>query len=397
MVAGDTLVAGPPPAATAPAVVDIVVPVHNEAETLRASILRLHDFLRSSFPLSWQITIADNASTDTTWDLARGLADELVGVRVLHLEEKGRGRALRAAWLASESPVVAYMDVDLSTELEALLPLVAPLVSGHSDLAIGSRLAHGARVVRGPKREVISRGYNLLLKVTLRSGFSDAQCGFKAIRSEVARELLPLVEDEAWFFDTELLVVAEHNGLRIHEVPVDWVDDADSRVDVVRTATSDLQGILRMVRRLAGGSAQVEPTGERPRLEPSLAGQIARFASIGLLSTGLFTLLFYVLAGPIGAVPAGIAAMLLCSLANTAANRRLTFLLRGRTDLVRHHAAALGVNLLPLTLTTGTLIALDLVGTTALGVQLVAVTAANAGATVARFVLLRIWVFRPVR
>jgi len=397
MVAGDTLVAGPPPAATAPAVVDIVVPVHNEAETLRASILRLHDFLRSSFPLSWQITIADNASTDTTWDLARGLADELVGVRVLHLEEKGRGRALRAAWLASESPVVAYMDVDLSTELEALLPLVAPLVSGHSDLAIGSRLAHGARVVRGPKREVISRGYNLLLKVTLRSGFSDAQCGFKAIRSEVARELLPLVEDEAWFFDTELLVVAEHNGLRIHEVPVDWVDDADSRVDVVRTATSDLQGILRMVRRLAGGSAQVEPTGERPRLEPSLAGQIARFASIGLLSTGLFTLLFYVLAGPIGAVPAGIAAMLLCSLANTAANRRLTFSLRGRTDLVRHHAAALGVNLLPLTLTTGTLIALDLVGTTALGVQLVAVTAANAGATVARFVLLRIWVFRPVR
>ena len=397
MVAGDTLVAGPPEAATAPAVVDIVVPVHNEAETLRASILRLHDFLRSSFPLSWQITIADNASTDTTWDLARGLADELVGVRVLHLEEKGRGRALRAAWLASESPVVAYMDVDLSTELEALLPLVAPLVSGHSDLAIGSRLAHGARVVRGPKREVISRGYNLLLKVTLRSGFSDAQCGFKAIRSEVARELLPLVEDEAWFFDTELLVVAEHNGLRIHEVPVDWVDDADSRVDVVRTATSDLQGILRMVRRLAGGSAQVEPTGERPRLEPSLAGQIARFASIGLLSTGLFTLLFYVLAGPIGAVPAGIAAMLLCSLANTAANRRLTFLLRGRTDLVRHHAAALGVNLLPLTLTTGTLIALDLVGTTALGVQLVAVTAANAGATVARFVLLRIWVFRPAR
>jgi glycosyltransferase involved in cell wall biosynthesis len=397
MVAGDTLVADLHEAATAPAVVDIVVPVHNEAETLRRSVLRLHDFLRERFPLSWQVTIADNASTDDTWDIARALADELVGVRVLHLEEKGRGRALRAAWLASDSPVVAYMDVDLSTELEALLPLVAPLVSGHSDLAIGSRLAHGARVVRGPKREVISRGYNLLLKVTLRCGFSDAQCGFKAIRREVARELLPLVEDEAWFFDTELLVVAEHNGLRIHEVPVDWVDDADSRVDVVRTATSDLQGIWRMVRRLAGGSAHAETLGERPRLEPSLAGQIARFASIGLLSTALFTLLFYVLVGPIGAVPAGITAMLLCSLANTAANRRLTFALRGRTDLVRHHAAALGVNLLPLALTTGTLIALDLVGTTTLGVQLVSVTAANAGATVARFVLLRVWVFRPVR
>ena len=396
MAAGDTLVARPPEAPPRPAQVDVVVPVHNEADTLAASIGRLHAFLTGRFPLSWQVTIVDNASTDGTWDIARRLADELPGIRVLHLDEKGRGRALRAAWLGSDCPVVAYMDVDLSTELEALLPLVAPLVSGHSDLAIGSRLAHGARVVRGPKREVISRGYNLLLKLTLRSGFSDAQCGFKAIRTEVARELLPLVEDEEWFFDTELLVLAEHNGLRIHEVPVDWVDDADSRVDVVRTARSDLRGIWRMVKRLASGSAQADTLGERPRrLQPSLTGQLARFASIGLLSTALFSLLFYALAGPIGAVPAGVVAMLICSLANTAANRRLTFALRGRTDLVRHHAAALAVNLLPLALTTGTLVALEMVGSVDRGVQLVSVTAANAGATAARFVLLRIWVFRP--
>ena len=397
MATGDTLVA-PTEAPTTPAEVDIVVPVYNEAATLRASLLRLHAFLTERFPLSWRITIADNASTDGTWEIARALSDELAGVRALHLDQKGRGRALRAAWSGSESPVVAYMDVDLSTELEALLPLVAPLVSGHSDVAIGSRLAHGARVVRGPKREVISRGYNLLLKLTLRSGFSDAQCGFKAIRTEVARELLPLVEDEAWFFDTELLVLAEHNGLRIHEVPVDWVDDADSRVDVVRTAKSDLQGIWRMVKRLASGSAQAESLAERPgRVQPSFTGQVVRFASIGLLSTALFSLLFYALAGQIGAVAAGVIAMLICSLANTAANRRLTFALRGRADLVRHHAAALGVNLLPLALTTGTLVALEMVGTDDRGVQLVAVTAANAGATAARFVLLRIWVFRPAR
>ena len=398
MAAGDTLVARPPEAPTRPAEVDVVVPVHNEADTLAASIRRLQAFLCERFPLSWQVTIVDNASTDGTWDIARRLSDELVGVRVLHLDEKGRGRALRAAWMGSDCPVVAYMDVDLSTELEALLPLVAPLVSGHSDLAIGSRLAHGARVVRGPKREVISRGYNLLLKLTLRSGFSDAQCGFKAIRTEVARELLPLVEDQEWFFDTELLVLAEHNGLRIHEVPVDWVDDADSRVDVVRTARSDLQGIWRMVKRLASGSAQAETLGERPRrLQPSLTGQLVRFASIGLLSTALFSLLFYALAGQIGSVPAGVVAMLICSLANTAANRRVTFALRGRIDMVRHHAAALAVNLLPLALTTGTLVALEMVGSVDRGVQLVSVTAANAGATAARFVLLRIWVFRPAR
>ena len=152
---------------------------------------------------------------------------------MLHLAEKGRGRALKQVWSASDAPVLAYMDVDLSTDLHALLPLVAPLLSGHSDLAIGTRLARGSRVVRGPKREFISRCYNLLLRGTLRRGFSDAQCGFKAIRTDVAAQLLPLVEDTGWFFDTELLVLAERAGLRIHEVPVDWVDDPDSRVDIV--------------------------------------------------------------------------------------------------------------------------------------------------------------------
>src|SRR5438093_13495930 len=140
------------------------------------------------------------------------------------------------------------MDVDLSTDLCALLPPVAPLLSGHRDVAIGTRLASGARVVRGPKRELISRSYNLILRTTLRANFSDAQCGFKAMRADVARALLPLVEDEGWFFDTEVLVLAERNGLRIHEVPVDWVDDPDSRVDVAATAKADLLGIWRLLR-----------------------------------------------------------------------------------------------------------------------------------------------------
>ncbi len=237
--------------------VDIVIPVHNEEIDLEPSVRRLHDDLTRRFPFEWVVTIADNASTDHTWPIACRLAGELDGVRAVRLPRKGRGRALRATWSSSEAGVVAYMDVDLSTDLDALLPLVAPLVSGHSDVAIGSRLAPGAHRVRGTKREVISRTYNALLHLVLGARFSDAQCGFKAARAEVARALLPRVEDDGWFFDTELLLLAEHDGLRIHEVPVDWVDDPDSRVDVVRTAIDDLRGVARVFGRTWRGRVRV--------------------------------------------------------------------------------------------------------------------------------------------
>src|SRR4051812_22688182 len=174
----------PPPdrGATAPDV-EIVLPVHNEEGDLARSVHRLHDFLSTSFPLRWRVTIADNASVDATWPIACQLVEDLDGVRAVRLAEKGRGRALRRVWADSDATVVAYMDIDLSTDLAALLPLVAPLLSGHSDLAIGTRLARSARVLRGPKRELISRGYNALLHTAMGAGFSDAQCGFKAIRS----------------------------------------------------------------------------------------------------------------------------------------------------------------------------------------------------------------------
>ena len=227
-------------------VVDVVVPVYNEERDLGPSIRKLYAFLRTSFPFSSVITIADNASKDRTLALAQGLAAELPGVRVLHLDQKGRGRALRAAWSKSEAQVVSYMDVDLSTDLKALLPLVAPIVSGHSDLATGSRLAHGSRTKRGPKREFISRTYMLILRLLLGAGFTDAQCGFKAVRASVARELVNVAEDNTWFFDTEVLILAQRRGLRLHEVPVDWTDDPDSRVAIVRTAIDDLKGVWRL-------------------------------------------------------------------------------------------------------------------------------------------------------
>ena len=388
--------------------VEIVVPVYNEAADLAPSIERLYGYLSESFPLTWRVTIADNASTDRTWETACDLACRLKGVRAVHLDRKGRGRALREVWSASTARVVAYMDVDLSTDLDALLPLVAPLVSGHSDVAIGTRLASGARVVRGPKREVISRTYNMLLRATMRSGFSDAQCGFKAVRADVARELLPMIEDQEWFFDTELLLLAEHNGLRIHEVPVDWVDDADSRVDVVGTAAADLRGIWRMARTVATGRAVLSGSARFDRRAPfarsdavdaDLGGQLARFASIGIVSTIVFAVLFVALSGPLGLYGADVVALTLCSLANTAANRRLTFSLRGRSQRARHYSAGLVLAALPLALTVLTLLVLSAVGSTSLITALLALTAVNGAATVVRFVLLRTWVFRrePVR
>ena len=359
-------------ATLAPAV-DIVVPVHNEEADLARNVRRLHTYLRDHFPFSARITIADNASTDDTWRVAVNLAEELDDVRVLQLPEKGRGRALRAAWASSEARVVAYMDVDLSTDLAALAPLVAPLLSGHSDIAIGTRLTRGAHVVRGPKRELISRTYNLILHTVLHTRFSDAQCGFKAIRTDRARELLPLVVDEKWFFDTELLVLAERRGLRIHEVPVDWTDDPDSRVDIVSTAVDDLRGVARMFR-----------------------SQFLRFGAIGVVSTLSYLLLYLALRTTLPAQLANAVALLVTAIANTAANRRMTFGVRGRGSLLRHHLQGLGVFVAALAVTSLSLAALDAVAmtpsrTTELGVLVVA----NLAATVLRFVALRGWVFRP--
>ena len=233
-----------------PPQLDIVIPVYNEERDLRHSVLRLYRHLASSMrDISFRITIADNASTDRTPQIAAALARELPLVTSLRLERKGRGRALRAAWSASDAEVVAYMDVDLSTDLASLRALVEPLLAGAADVAIGSRLARGANVTRGPKREFISRTYNRLLRVSLGVRFSDAQCGFKAVRRTAIDRLLPMIEDENWFFDTELLVLAEREQMMIAEVPVRWEDDPDSRVDIWATALEDLRGIRRLRRR----------------------------------------------------------------------------------------------------------------------------------------------------
>ena len=363
-------------------VVDVVVPVFNEQAILAHSIWRLHHYLATRFPFTWQITIIDNASTDATWACARELAVALPHVRAAHLDRKGRGLALRTAWLASDADVVAYTDVDLSTDLDALLPLVAPLVSGHSDVAIGSRLAPASSVARAPKREVVSRSYNLILRTVLATRVHDAQCGFKAARRDIAQRLVPAIHDDSWFFDTEMLLLAERNGLRIHEVPVDWVDDPDSRVNLVDTALGDLRGTARMARTFARGEGVIDfGSAARQPLADDFGRRLVTFGLIGVLSTVVSLALFLLLRGALGSVGANAVAVSATFVANTWANVRLT---------VRAHrprwARSFAIYVGSLALTSTALVLVDALGG-GLAAELVALAITWSAATVGRLAL----------
>ncbi|MGX1160161.1 GtrA-like protein [Arthrobacter sp. SLBN-100] len=381
---------------------EIVVPVFNEESVLEKSIVELVDYLKLEMPATWQITIADNASTDNTRLIATRLAETMPNVAYRRLDIKGRGHALRDAWSSSKAEVLAYLDVDLSTDLAALPPLVAPLLSGHSDISIGTRLGQNSRVSRGTKREFISRSYNFLLKRTMQVRFSDAQCGFKAIRADVARTLLPHVEDNGWFFDTELLIIAERSGLRIHEIPVDWVDDPDSRVDIRQTAIDDIRGMVRVAGSLVKGSIPVQAIyaelGRRPivtQSRPSFFGQVIRFGIVGAISTMAFALLFLLFQGPFGAQQANFFALLLTAVGNTAANRRFTFGINGPEKLFTQQFQGLVVFALAWSITSSSLLVLHTITPDSSStMELVTLTGANILATLMRFALLRIWVFR---
>lgn len=375
--------------------VDVVVPVYNEQRSLADSITRLAATC-ASLPWDVRVVVADNGSTDDTAEIAEELARTYPDVRLVRMEQKGRGRALKRAWLESTADVVTYMDVDLSTDLAALGPLIAVLASGHSDVAIASRLDRASRVSRGPKREIISRCYNGLLRAGLGIHYSDAQCGFKGMSRAAADAVLPHVRDDNWFFDTEMLTLAEWAGLRIHEFPADWDDDPDSRVDIVATAWEDLRGMARLQADYVRGRLPLEQiageVGRRTRPSQLVAHAI-RFAAVGVICTLAYAVL-YVLAAPLlGAQPANLAALLLTTVLNTALNRRYTFEVRGGGWL-RHHAQGMGVFALCWALTAGSLVLLH-AGWPGAGTltELVVLTLANVVATVLRFVLLRGWVF----
>ncbi len=387
------------------ATVDVVVPVYNEERALPGCLRVLRSYLDDQFPFEWTITVVDNASTDGVLRVATEFAESDDRVRVLHLDRKGRGHALRTAWSYSDADVVVYMDVDLSTSLDALLPLVVPLVNGHSDIAIGSRLAPGARTVRSPRREVISRCYNAMIRLTHGAQFSDAQCGFKAARTDVVHPLLAHVQDDGWFFDTELLLLAEHNGLRVHEVPVDWVEDVDSRVRIVSTAVGDVRGLVRVARAKVTGAAQVADLPRRPAprsahpdavlaaREGGLLWQLAAFGLIGLVSTAATAALYALVRSWSPPLVANLAALVLVSLLNTEANRRLTFAGTG-VSKQRVHLQGLVVFALYYALTSGALLALQaLVARPSRWLEVTVLLAASVVGTAGRFLLLRAWVF----
>ena len=366
---------------------DLVVPVHNEERALEASIRRLAAHL-DGMPWSSRITIVDNASSDRTASIAARLAVELSCVSLVRLDEKGRGRALRAAWSASDAAIVAYTDVDLSTDIAALEPLV-DAVAGGADLAIGSRLAPGSDVTRGAKRELVSRTYNQIVQMITRAGFTDAQCGFKALRADVARRLLPEVENENWFFDTELLLLAEHHGLRIAEIPVHWIDDPASTVDIRQTAMEDLRGLVRLTRRLFG---------ERQSTDARLQREFVSFALVGATTTVVHVVLFLLWREALGSLAANALALAVATPLNTALNRLVTFDVHGRRRLLRDHLQAGVIFLAGLGATSMALVTFgELWPDRPALIGVLALLAANATVTLARFLLLRAWVFHPAR
>ena len=238
-----------------PSTIDIVVPVYNEEKALPRNILILTDFLKSNVINPWQIIIADNASTDSTRSVSEMLCERFAGVNYLYLPQKGRGRALKSAWMESTADIVSYMDVDLSTDLVHLPQLINSLETG-SHIAIGSRLSKESKVTRSFRREFISRTYNLMIKSMFFTGFPDAQCGFKAMTRETAQSLIPKIKNNNWFFDTELLIIAAKGGFQISSLPVKWDDDPSSTVNITGTATEDIKGLLRLC---LGGVPKVSP------------------------------------------------------------------------------------------------------------------------------------------
>ena len=366
--------------------VDLVVPVYNEEATLASSVETL--VAADTGPgTDVTIIIADNASTDSTPRTAAALAAAHPNVEYVRLEQKGRGRALSRVWQASTADIVAYTDVDLATDIRALEPMVEVIRSGLADVAIASRLRPGLEVERGVRREIISRCYNRLLKLSLGAGFSDAQCGFKAMSAQAARELLPVVEDTEWFFDTELLARAEWAGYRIHEFGTDWIDDPDSSVDVLATAWKDIRGIVRLRR---GGP--VHATSELPA--PNTGAQILHFIDVGLISTVLYATIFLFGSQVVSAATANIIALLLSTVANTALNRSHTFGVRSPHRRLTAQVKGLAVFCLCLAFTSAGLAVADgFTGAWASIGTLALLTAANLAATVVRFVLMRTWVF----
>ncbi len=235
----------------APKKVLFVLPIYNEEVQLADSVKKLMTVADSLDPAkySYQIAVGDNASTDSSPAIAKALSEEFPGkVRHIRLEQKGRGRMLKKIWLEEDFDYSMYMDIDLSTDVAHITPSLAALDAGAA-LAIGVRLGKGSKVVgRNPWRELTSRVYCGLVQMIAGSRIRDFQCGFKGITKQAALHYVSLVEDVTWFFDTELILITEKSGGKIHQEPVFWTDDPGTTVNVYRTAMDDLEGLRRVLK-----------------------------------------------------------------------------------------------------------------------------------------------------
>ncbi|MBI2268167.1 MAG: glycosyltransferase family 2 protein [Candidatus Blackburnbacteria bacterium] len=226
----------------------VILPVYNEEKDVPRNVPILYKYLKENFTqYSWELIIADNGpSKDRTPEISKELTKNYRSLFYICIPRPGRGGALKEVWQKRKSDYLCYMDVDLSSDLSFLSQLISFLENG-ADIAIGSRLKRGAKVYgRTLLREIMSRGYNILIRTFFWTSFCDAQCGFKAIRKEAAMKLLPYVEDKGWFFDSELLITGEKAGFKIKEVPIVWRDDPASTVKVAKTAWGDIKGLARL-------------------------------------------------------------------------------------------------------------------------------------------------------
>ncbi|MBD3359736.1 MAG: glycosyltransferase [Candidatus Buchananbacteria bacterium] len=223
----------------------LALPVYNEEKVLEKSVLKLYNYFKNNIKDDWQIVIVNNASIDKTKKVADSLAQKFLKVDSLNLEDKGRGNALKNVWQKYEADIYAYCDIDLATDIFAFKKLFNSIINGSANIAIGARYIKGSQTKRTLNRLIYSKVYIFLVRLFFPTKIKDFQCGFKAVDKKTVSEILPLVKDKEWFFDTELLLIAEKNDFKIKEIAVQWKENPETKVKFIRTIYDYIENLIK--------------------------------------------------------------------------------------------------------------------------------------------------------